>query len=282
VNVLRRFAILPVATIGLGLLPAVWFHATSPAISAPNPHTVSSSGAHVSVLTLNLATVTDVDSIVKELRPADIYLFQEVVRTDASSPSIAEKVADQLGLYAEFASADSGATRSGVAILSRYPLSEVKTHKIKPINLIFRSRKRILLAATVQTPKGPARVVCAHLDTRINPMDRVRELQPAIQDAKQFNGPSVIGGDLNTNDLQWVSHVVPVPWPGWQASRIRQLMAENGFHTPFVNRRATFDHLGMQLDWIFLRDLAAVKTDIVPVEFSDHHALVTHLGLPNK
>jgi endonuclease/exonuclease/phosphatase family metal-dependent hydrolase len=139
---------------------------------------------------------------------------------------------------------------------------------------MFRSRKRILLAATAQTPAGPVRVVCAHLDTRINPADRLRELGPAIDDVKQFDGPAVIAGDFNTNDMQWVSHVVPVPWPGWQASRVRELMAQNGFHTPFVNRRATFDHLGMQLDWIFLRRLASSKAEIVPVDFSDHHALL--------
>ena len=39
-------------------------------------------------------------------------------------------------------------------------------------------------------------------------------------------------------------------------TRVRDLMAQNGYHTPFINRRATFDHLGMQLDWIFLRNLA--------------------------
>ena len=84
----------------------------------------------------------------------------------------------------------------------------------------------------------------------------------------------MIGGDFNTNDMQWVSHVVPVPWPGWQAARVRDLMAKNGFYTPFTARRATFDHLGMQLDWIFLRKLAAVRADIIPMDFSDHHALV--------
>jgi endonuclease/exonuclease/phosphatase (EEP) superfamily protein YafD len=46
----------------------------------------------------------------------------------------------------------------------------------------------------------------------------------------------------------------------------------------FRNRRATFDHLGMQLDWIFLRKLGASKADIIPIEFSDHHALVAVLG----
>jgi endonuclease/exonuclease/phosphatase family metal-dependent hydrolase len=178
----------------------------------------------------------------------------------------------------QFASPDGGNTSSGVAILSRFPLSDTTIHNVTQVNLVFRSRKRVLLAATAQTPAGAVRVICAHLDTRINPAERIKELGPALEDTRRFDGPALIAGDLNTNDMQWVSHVVPVPWPGWQASRIRELMARSGFHTPFVNRRATFDHLGMQLDWIFLRKLGASTADIVPMEFSDHHALVAAMG----
>lgn len=273
----RRFLVLILAALGLCLLPAAWFYTTRSANAAPILRPADS-GARISVLTLNLAKEDNVERITKELRPADIYLFQEVVRSNVKTPSVAEKIAEKTGLHVEFATADSAATSSGIAILSRYPLTDVQIYPIRPVNLIFRSRKRVLLAATVQAPEGQTRVICAHLDTRINPGDRIRELEPAIDDAKRFRGAALIGGDLNTNDMQWVSHVVPVPWPGWQASRVRDLMAQNGFHTPFVRRRATFDHLGMQLDWIFLRNLAAVKADIVPIDFSDHHALVAVLG----
>jgi endonuclease/exonuclease/phosphatase family metal-dependent hydrolase len=264
-------------TLFLALLPSAWFYTTTPANIAPVAH-AASNAPHLTVLTLNLAKVTAVDQILRELRPADILLFQEVVRSADSNPSIAEVIARRLNMQVQFATSDRGATGSGIAVLSRYPLTQVATYQVKPINLIFRSRKRILLGVTAQTPVGPIRIVCAHLDTRINPADRLRELEPAIEDAKQFGGPVLIAGDLNTNDMQWVSHVVPVPWPGWQASRVRDLMAKNGFHTPFQTRRATFDHLGMQLDWIFLRNLAAVRTDIVPMDFSDHHALVAVIG----
>ena len=277
----RRMARPIFLSLSLALLPSAWFYTTRPANIAPVVH-AATQGPQLTVLTLNLAKVTAVDQILRELRPADILLFQEVVRSDDGDPSIAEMIARRLGMQVQFATSDSGATGSGIAVLSRFPMSQVATYRIKPINLIFRSRKRVLLGVTAQTPMGKVRIVCAHLDTRINPADRLRELEPAIEDARQFGGPVLIAGDLNTNDMQWVSHVVPVPWPGWQASRVRDLMAQNGFHTPFRNRRATFDHLGMQLDWIFLRNLAAVRTDIVPMDFSDHHALVAVLGSAGK
>ena len=131
---------------------------------------------------------------------------------------------------------------------------------------------------TAHTPAGPVRVVCAHLDTVSIPLTESRNWDPRWRTPTVFDGPALIAGDFNTNDMQWVSHVVPVPWPGWQATRIRELMARSGFHTPFVNRRATFDHLGMQLDWIFLRKLGATQGRIVPMDFSDHHALVAVMG----
>jgi endonuclease/exonuclease/phosphatase family metal-dependent hydrolase len=264
-------------TLGLALLPGAWLYTTQADTTAPVV-SAAINGPKITVLTLNLAKVTEVDQIVRELRPADVFLFQEVVRADGKLPSVAEKVAEKLGLHVQFASPESGATGSGIAILSRFALSDAATYGIKPIDLVFRSRKRVLLGVTAQTPAGPVRIVCAHLDTRINPADRIQELGPAMEDAKRFNGPVMIGGDFNTNDMQWVSHVVPVPWPGWQATRVRDLMAKNGFYTPFKDRRATCDHLGMQLDWIFLRKLAATRADIIPMDFSDHHALVAVVG----
>lgn len=260
-------------TLALAALPAVWYYSTQPANAEPVTRPAAA-GAKISVLTLNLAKVTAIDEIIREIKPADVMLFQEVVRAGKNDPSVAENIARRLGFQVEFATADDGVTHSGIAVLSRFPLKDAVAYKVKPINLIFRSRKRVLLAVTAQTSAGPVRIINAHLDTRINPADRLRELEPAIEDAKRFGGPALIGGDLNTNDMQWVSHVVPVPWPGWQAARVRDLMSQNGFHTPFTNRRATFDHLGMQLDWIFLRNLAAIQADVTPIGFSDHHALV--------
>jgi endonuclease/exonuclease/phosphatase family metal-dependent hydrolase len=230
-----------------------------------------------------MAMEGDVGKIVAELssnavlRDSDVLFAQEVVRPNGG-PSVAERVAVKLGRHVVFASPDGNSTVGGLAILSRYPLSEMKVQRLKAQNLILRSRKRIALGATIETPEGPIRIINTHLDTRINPGQRVDQLEPAIDDAKSFPGPAVIGGDFNTNDMQWVSNIVPVPFPGWQASRVRILMRTHGFSTPFVTRRATFDHLGMQLDWIFTTGLTAVGSGIQPMEFSDHHAIWAQLN----
>ena len=225
--------------------------------------------------------VKDVDLIVNEikrterLRDADVLFFQEVVRE--GDASIADAVAVRLGRFIAFASPEGRATLGGLAILSRYPLRDQRVHPLKPQNLVFRSRKRIALAATIVTPDGPVRLVNAHLDTRINPAERLAQLGAALDDASCFFGPTVIGGDFNTNDMQWVSNVVPIPYPGWQASRVRILMESRGFRTPFQTRQATFDHMGMQLDWIYTNGFKSAGHGIQPVVFSDHHAIWVRL-----
>jgi len=207
------------------------------------------------------------------LANADVIFLQEVVKTPDNQLSSGELLARRLGRQTTFAAPDGNNTFSGLAILSRLPLRDIQVRPLKNVNLVFRSRKRIALEATIDTPYGALRIINTHLDTRISPKERVEQLGGAIDDATAFSGPVVIGGDLNTNDMEWVSHVVPVPHPGWQAAAVRKLMLEKGFSTPFELRHATFDHLQMQLDWFFSRQLRPLRSAIQPLDFSDHHAI---------
>lgn len=247
---------------------------------------VAASTKRVSVVSVNLAKVTDIDRMVSELRShpalreADVFLLQEVVRKKGTEPSSADLLARRLNLHVAFVSPSGEQTEGGLAIMSRYPLRDVRTRQLQNVNLVFRSRKRVALAATVDSPCGVLRVINAHLDTRINPAERVRQLEPVLEEARSFPGPAIIGGDLNTNDMQWVSHVVPVPYPGWQAAAVRKLMKERGFATPFETRRPTFDHMKMQLDWIFSTGLDPVGSAIQPLDFSDHHAIWAQFSSP--
>jgi endonuclease/exonuclease/phosphatase family metal-dependent hydrolase len=231
------------------------------------------------VASINLAKVTEVETIAQEievypiLRKADVILLQEVVKPASDRLSTGELLAKRLSRQAAFASPDGSGTHSGLSMLSRRAFSDIKVQQLRNVNLVFRSRKRVALAATIDTPGGPIRIINVHLDTRINPKERLEQLDPALADAKAFAGASIVGGDFNTNDMQWVSHVVPVPFPGWQASAVRKLMTERGFSTPFELRRATFDHLRMQLDWLFTNKLRCLRSAIQPLDFSDHHAI---------
>jgi endonuclease/exonuclease/phosphatase family metal-dependent hydrolase len=237
------------------------------------------------VASINTATETNIERMAAEIKnhaslwSADVLFLQEVVRPGGSHLSTGELLARRLGRHAIFATPDGAKTSSGLAILAKKPLRDTKVRTLKNVHLIFRSRRRLALIATADTPAGPVRVINTHLDTRINPKERLEQLGPALEEARAFPGPVIIGGDLNTNDMQWVSHVVPVPYPGWQAKAVRKLMIEQGFLTPFELRRATFDHLKMQLDWLFCRRLRPSKSAIQPLAFSDHHAIWAEFGV---
>jgi endonuclease/exonuclease/phosphatase family metal-dependent hydrolase len=244
---------------------------------------ISVAGAQtLTVGSLNIAMVEDAETIAREvgaapnLRDADVIFLQEVVGKGESS--VAQEIARRLERHVAFASPDGLLTKGGLAILSRYPLLDQRTFKLLPQNLVFRSRKRIALAATILTRDGPVRIINVHLDTRINPAERVQQLGPALDDASCFYGPSVIGGDFNTNDMQWVSNVVPIPYKGWQAARVRILMESRGYQTPFQTRLPTFHHLGMQLDWIYVAGLQSIGHGIERIAFSDHDAIWTRLA----
>src|SRR3954451_8864474 len=149
------------------------------ALAAAVPHSVGSPS--VVVASLNIAMVTDVDSIVRELsehpplKDADVFLMQEVV--ESAGTSVAERVAARLQRSAVFASPeDVGGppTFSGIAILSKTSISDKIIRTLPRQILLFRSLNRIALAGSTETPIGRLRAVTAHLDTRINPGQRVR------------------------------------------------------------------------------------------------------------
>lgn len=236
------------------------------------------------VVSLNLAQADDAAQIVREwsshpsLNRADVYLLQEV--THRPGGSVAHDLAHRLGyhVYSE------PTKRDGLAILSRYPVRETEKICLKLCDLRFRTRERIALGATVDTPGGPVRVFNVHLDTRINSAERLQQLQPVLDAARKWSGAVVWGGDLNTNHMLWVGNVLPVPFAQPQAVPVIAAAEKQGFRTAFARTGPTFDHLAMQLDWIFQRGFEARDPRVERLDFSDHHALavtLTRVSAPN-
>jgi endonuclease/exonuclease/phosphatase (EEP) superfamily protein YafD len=129
------------------------------------------------------------------------------------------------------------------------------------------------------TPWGDVRVWNAHLDTRINARERAEQLQPVINEAARIDGPRLIAGDFNTNELAWLWNVVPVPGGPSHGRAIRQAMAVRGFSTPFADSAVTFPALRRHLDWVFANSLDAVDSSVEPVAFSDHNAIWTRFRI---
>jgi endonuclease/exonuclease/phosphatase family metal-dependent hydrolase len=238
----------------------------------------------LSVVSLNLAKVTDAAAIEREirerprLRDADVYLFQEVAQPRPDSTSVAEELAARLKLHSVYAPAKPGVLDQGLAILSRFPLTERHSRTLKAYNLKFHSRTRLALAVTLQTPDGPVRITNAHLDTRLNAEDRLQQLSPVVEDSVRYSMPRIVGGDWNSNDFYWLANLLPVPWLRSQVKEIEAYMKRRGYQTPIPTAWPTFDHLGMKLDWIYGFGLKPGAADIFPVRFSDHHAIWAQFG----
>jgi endonuclease/exonuclease/phosphatase family metal-dependent hydrolase len=161
----------------------------------------------------------------------------------------------------------------GLAVVSKFPIEDSKVEWLTPYNLHFHTRHRFALAVKLRVPSGELRIWNAHLDTRINPDQRVDQLQPVMEEAAKLTGPRLIGGDFNTNDFYWIEHMLPIPHGGSYRSKVRNAMAGFGFQTPFPDRLTTLPILRQHLDWMFVNGMEPLSSSAEPIPFSDHHAI---------
>lgn len=204
-----------------------------------------------------------------ELAGADLILLQEVAAHGACSAAC--EAGARLGLasiYAPGHQQDGGT--SGVAILSRHPLRDVEVLELPYYSTVVNSARRIALAATVDGAAGPVRVIAAHLDNRINPAARIRQLRPVLSAAAAWDGAVIIAGDMNTSPFVWLGHLLPVP-AGVQDDRLERAVRAAGLDTPVTASAPTSQWFNMRLDAIYTRGLRprafAVAQD---VRISDH------------
>jgi endonuclease/exonuclease/phosphatase family metal-dependent hydrolase len=211
----------------------------------------------------------------ERLRNTDIFLLQEVQGDPAKCRKLLDGLARALSLPFIHMPDQSQSTGSGdgLAVLSRFRLKETVVIPLKRFNLGFHSRHRIALAQTAETPFGDIRLLNLHLDSRINPDQRLDQLSPVLASADPETRPVIIGGDFNTGDYHWVCHVLPIPEKRNQRDPLLRRMAESGFQTPFESTGPTHTWFGLQLDWLFFRRLRPLAAGTQEVGFSDHYAI---------
>jgi endonuclease/exonuclease/phosphatase family metal-dependent hydrolase len=271
-----------VKKLGISFSGAVLLFYTVVRSPAPSAQIVPD-GPGISVVTLNLAKVTATGRILSEIgaypavRNADILLFQEVKQDDGQRQCVAEEIAEKLGLHVVYSPSHTGITDQGLAILSRYPLRDKSVMPLKRYDLRFRSRYRIALSVTADSPWGPVRITNTHLDTRVSVDERLRQLAPVIREGAGFSGPRIVGGDFNTHNFRYVARLLPVPGFRSHAEFVRDYMTMSGFRTAPPPSETTFDFLGQRLDWIWMQGLEDRASAVYPLAFSDHHAVWTRV-----
>ncbi|HKR12760.1 MAG TPA: endonuclease/exonuclease/phosphatase family protein [Pyrinomonadaceae bacterium] len=211
-----------------------------------------------------------------EIGSAAILGLQEVDRKKKRSrhSNVAKIMADELGMHYAWAAPPSPESddeeETGVAILSIYPLSDVKRFVLPHEGP--NKRRRAALGATVELGDQKWRVYSIHAETRLNLDKKMEQYKSLLEDLARYPSdmPAIVMGDFNT----------------WEASADRKtikLFSEAGFRTPFgghstFRRRIVVVPIQFRLDWVWLRGLDAASYGIDrKVEISDHWPLWTNV-----
>ncbi|WP_161890150.1 endonuclease/exonuclease/phosphatase family protein [Pontibacter russatus] len=143
----------------------------------------------------------DIDAIAAVIRKEnpDLVALQEVdVNTQRSGKvNQAKAIAEKLGMEAFFGRAiDHQGGYYGVAILSKYPLTETKVTPL-PEDAAPASEDRVLASAKVRLPGGMViRFGSTHLDV-VNPENREQQVRAINGIAAEDAVPFIVAGDFN-------------------------------------------------------------------------------------
>jgi len=213
-----------------------------------------------------------------EIGGAAILGLQEVDRHKkrTGNHNTAKALADELGLHYAWAAPPAAKPgdeeETGVAILSAYPLSDVR--RIVLPNPGPNRRRRVALGATVELEGQHWRVYSAHTETRISVDKKMDQFNAILEDLARYPAdmPAIVMGDLNT-------------WQGSADDKTIKLFSKAGLKTPFgsqstFRRRVLFVPIELRLDWVWLRGLDATGHGIDrEIEVSDHWPLWTTLKM---
>ncbi len=146
--------------------------------------------------------VTDLDAIVRTIKAqnADVIALQEVdVNTNRTGKvNEAALIAEKLKMNFFFAKAiDHDGGDYGVAILSKFPLSETRVHRLTTIDGT-KGEPRVMATAKVTLKNGRTiRFASTHLDSQGPSTNRDKQISEikAISDSESL--PLIIAGDFN-------------------------------------------------------------------------------------
>jgi len=213
-----------------------------------------------------------------EIGGASILALQEVDRHKKRTGhnNTVKMIANALGLYYAWAAPPTAKPtdeeETGVAILSVYPLSDVR--RIVLPHAGPNKRRRVALGATVQMHDRHWRIYSAHAETRIAMGKKLEQYKAVLDDLAQFSAdmPAIVMGDFNT-------------WEPNADGKVVKLFSNAGLKTPFgdqstFRRKVLFVPIELKLDWVWLRGLEAATFGIDrKVEVSDHWPLWTNVRL---
>lgn len=206
----------------------------------------------------------DVEAIAKVIRlqHPDIVALQEVdVNTNRSGKiNQAVLLAKMLKMNFYFAKAiDHDGGDYGVAILSRYPIADLKTFTL-PKNSDPKAEQRVLAMATVKVSKNLSiRFAATHLDAQRSEENRIKQVSEINRLVEAEQLPFVIAGDLNATAGSETIRI-------FDESFTRTCNA-CGFTIPVINPNKTIDYIGFKKSNRF----KVLSTEVVSEKYASDH-----------
>ncbi len=145
----------------------------------------------------------DIPAIVRTIKAQnpDLVALQEIDSdTQRSGPgNQAELIAESLGMKVFFGkSINYGGGDYGVAILSKFPISEGTVHRL-PTKTGTDGEKRVLATVKVALPDNRyIRFGSTHLDSQKEDTNRILQIKEILQITSEEEIPMIIAGDFNS------------------------------------------------------------------------------------
>jgi len=131
---------------------------------------------------------------------------------------------------------DYGGGEYGVAILSKYPLSDVKNYSL-PTAVSTGGERRTLATAIITFPDGKKIIFAStHLDAQKEDTNRMLQIRKIVELLKQENLPVLIAGDFNAIPGSRVINVL-------DSFFTRSCINSCGFTIPVINPNKTIDFI---------------------------------------
>jgi endonuclease/exonuclease/phosphatase family metal-dependent hydrolase len=206
-------------------------------------------------------------SVIKKEQP-DLVALQEVdVYTTRSGKSLhqAEELGRMTGMKVFFAKAiDYGGGEYGIAILSRYPMKEMKKYRL-PTAAGTGGELRTLATAIIELPQGKQILFAnTHLDAQGNDTNRILQAEKIVEILRQESLPVVLAGDFNAE----VSTRVIKTFDNYFT---RSCITGCDFTIPVINPNKTIDYIV----YAPKTSIEAIQHKVLPETYASDHRPVT-------
>ncbi len=210
--------------------------------------------------------------VIKQQQP-DLVALQEVdVYTTRSGQSLhqAKELGRITGMEVYFAKAiDYGGGEYGVAILSKYPMTEMKKYSL-PTAAGTGGEPRILATAIIKLPQGREILFAnTHLDAQGNDTNRILQAQRIVEILSKEKLPVILAGDLNAVASTRVIGA-------FDNHFMRSCITNCGFTIPVINPNKTIDYIVYAPKEKF----KVIQHKVIPESYaSDHRPVMAILQL---